>query len=76
MGEFDNNLAVKVRSRLAAVPKFIKDNEQIVAGAINVIQPKVDTQYVPVAIVLKQSAGQPFATKGKVEAIVDLMKSG
>ncbi len=57
MGELHDELAVKISGRLAAIPKFIEDNKQIVTGSINIVQAEIQSHYIAIAIVLEYGAG-------------------
>ena len=57
MGELHDELAVKIGRRLAAIPKFIEDNKQIIAGSINIVQAEIHSHHIAVAIVLEYGAG-------------------
>ncbi len=57
MGELHDELAVKIRGRLAAISEFIEDNKQVVAGSINIVQSEIHSHHITAAVVLDDSAG-------------------
>ena len=57
MGELHDELAVKISGRLAAIPKFIEDNKQIVTGSINIVQAEIQSHHIAIAILLEYGAG-------------------
>ena len=74
MGELQNDLAVKIGNRVGAVSEFSVDKKQVIAGAINVVQPEIHAQHIVAAVVLELGAGQPLPVKCEIEGIVHLME--
>ncbi len=57
VSELEDKRAINIRNRVAAVLEFVVDNEQIIARTIDVVQPKIDSEPVTVAVVLDDRAG-------------------
>ncbi len=57
MGEFHDELAVKIRGRLPAISKFIEDNKEVVAGSINIVQAEIHAHHIIATVVLQDGAG-------------------
>ena len=74
MGKLNRKGTIHITGTAASITEIVEDNKKVISWPIDVVEPNTVANKVTGAIVLDARAGQPFSTKGDVDATVDLVE--